>query len=340
MNLIKHEIYKIFSQKVIYIAFVVFVALYSLYFFSTTNLSLQNEIKEIYHTMDGKTTEEKIDWANREYEEIKNRPTPGVKPDDKTSAIASVAIDIQNSVQLGNEEFYDLQGWKNIITFNNQIGFYFIGGLVILGLSNLFSHEYTTRMDSLIFSSKHGRRRMTIAKIAAVAVYCSVFVLLFSCIVLLLNGYFYGLSGWHAPLKTMYHFYSDTSFTGPIWVFYAMQQLYVIVGSILLGLLVVFISSFTKFPMIPAFIGGLVFLLPDVLHKISIGIPIVTELALQILKYNEFVKMERLGSPHFVTFDLMGIPMSYELYMFIIMIAVLIVSCLCIDYKVRKRQVI
>ncbi|WP_106767502.1 hypothetical protein [Paenibacillus faecalis] len=338
MNLIKHEVYKVFSQKVIYVALAVFSALCLFDFYSSNDISLHQKTREVYKSLEGKTTEERIAWAKREYEEIKKRPNG--EQDDETTARTKVAINILNSDNPGNEELYDLQSWKNIIRFTDHVGFYFIGGLVILGLSNIFSYEYNTRMDSLIFSSKHGRRRITLAKVAAVAVYCSAVCLFFSCLVFVLNGSFLGLDGWNTPLETMVSFYMHTSFEGPIWLFYGMQQLYVIAGSIMLGLLVTFLSSFTKFPLIPAFIAGFIFLLPDVLSKTAINIPYFTDFVAITFKYNELVRMERLGGPDFVTYDIFGIPMSFELYVLILMIVLFTVSCLCIDYKVRKRQVI
>lgn len=278
MELIKHEVYKIFRQKVIYIGFVIFVALYCIYFFSDIGLS-------------------------------------PVVP--------------------------EITGLSNIMIFNTQIGFYFIGGLTIIGLANNFSREYNSRMDSLIFSSKHGRKKIVLAKIASVLVYVSSVTIAFALFIIVLNGVFYGLVGWDLPLKEMHNFYNGTFYEGSILSFYVIQQLFVIAGSFLLGLFILLLSSLTKRSLVPAFLGGFVFLLPDILMKWGINVSYITDFVYTLFVYMEFIAVEGIGRPHYLPYtQLFEIDFYYEQYLIVRMLFVLVISCICIFYSVRKRQVV
>jgi ABC-type transport system involved in multi-copper enzyme maturation permease subunit len=377
MELIRHEVYKIFRQKVIYIAFIVFAALNTMQFFD--GLTTHDELRELYRTMGNEVTDEKIAWASqfkREFDEKHAQKIPmskewwvksqyagdiintlrikkmyeedGSRLEEQLSATKYqsdqdyeykvMKLTLETLKKVGyKDEVHFVHGWRNIIKFNSHVGFYFIGALVIIGLANVYSQEYSTRMDSLIFSSKHGRRRIILAKFIAIVIYCSAVTLAFAIKILSLNGYYYGFSGWNAPFKTMN--YQTPSFAGDIWQFYAMQQLYVVFGSIVLGLLVAFLSSLTRQPMIPAFIVGIVFMLRDV-EKMNINIGIFESILSLVFKYTEFIEMDRLGSYYGSTYNFFGTPLLYHHYVLLMMIPFCVFSCLCIYFNVRRRQVI
>ncbi len=376
MQLIKYELYKIFSQKVVYIALSVFILFYCLHFFGALNVALEKKKKLFYEQFGGNITEEKIAWA-RQVLEAPPRKQP---MNEDLIAQNSVATDIVNAVNLKEqyEQFlkesakkverlkgrenvsalqkaelkeievwkkveypksvYYLNGWKNIIQYMNEVGYFFVGALTILGLSNVFSHEYSTRMDSLIFSSRYGRRKIVLAKIAAAAVFCTVINALLACVVFSLNGYCYGLSGWNQPLVTLLDLFSSTGFDGPIWAFYLKQQLYATLGCIILGIFVLLLSSRTKLSIVPAFIGGVVLIFPVVIEMANIPLVMPVKLLLDILRFTDFIKLNHLDNYHFLNF--FGFPLQYGWYLLIIMLTYGFISLLLLMFSIKKRQVI
>lgn len=273
MELIKCEVYKIFSQKIIYIVLFIFIVLYILYFNSGTSVHAVNK---------------------------------------------------------------EVLGWVNIIGFNFQIGYYFIGGLTIIGLTTMFSREYTSRMDRLIFSSKHGRMKLVFAKMVATLIYVSFITLLFSCVAIFINGTSFGLKGWNLSLMQIDNFYFTTIFEGTILNFYIIQQLYTIFGSFLFGLFIIFLSTLTRRTFMPI-IGGLaVFLMPDIMLNGPLTMPVLYNLFI----YQEYIALEYLGVLTLPYVQLMGMDLYYEQYLLLKMILLLIISTGAIFYSVRRRQVL
>ncbi|MBP1995172.1 ABC transporter permease [Paenibacillus eucommiae] len=398
MRLIKLELYKIFSQKVIYIAFIVFASLYGMHFFG--DIKQERDIKAMraaYEQYGGDLTEEKMVWANQvwevylqEVERAKKEEKKGPLSDSQLIAQSQVAMDIRNALeqkanylqqmqwleeqsqgksgqgmheqethgQSDNSEYsrkaaltelhakaavgypnYILYqpGWNHILRFMNEIGYFFAAALTIVGLSGTFSREYASHMDHLLFSSRHGRRKMVLSKIAAAAIYCVVIVLAYSCIAFVLNAYYYGLGGWNANVVNLYNLFAGTSFNGPIWLFYLRQLSYAILGCTALGLFVMLVSSWTRSSIIPAFISGIVFMLPIVVIFVQIPSELLTILILQVFRYMEFIQLESLNT--FMTYNFFGIPLLYEHALLYIMLVLLCLSAWLILFSIRRRQV-
>lgn len=240
MSLVRHELYKLYSQKVIYIAFSIFTLFYGMHFFETVRYDRESidQQKEAYALFGGQITDDKILWAEeimgevyrvqeerrqqggngplmdeglrfklwaansitraadtrehraaelRHWTEIRNALVDEGREGSYEEKVAGKQIEILQNVGDPDRAFFQ-QGWKNVISYINEIGYLFAAALTILGTANGFSHEYTSRMDHLIFGSRHGRRRVVLAKMASVVIYCASIIAVYSGVVLSLNG--------------------------------------------------------------------------------------------------------------------------------------------------------
>jgi len=382
MRLIRLELFKIFSQKVIYIAFVFFAGLYGFHFFNQLESESDIQAKRAaYEQFGGQLTGEKIAWAlqiRSEYDKwVSEAKEAGQQPpiiDSELYGKSAVAFEILNILErqrhytsnlnwleeqvrasqpssytqkmwlkelamkeeIGSPDYIiNQRGWLNILHFMNEIGYFFVASLTIIGLSSIFSREYTSRMDSLIFSSRHGRKRAVWVKIAAAATYCLVVVLAFTLYVFALNSSYYGITGWQADLVNLHNLYADTSFGGPIWLFYLLQTLLAVLGCLTLGTLVMYISTRSRRSIIPVFIGGMVFMLPIVTELLQIHF--IAAILNQLFFYTAFIKLELLDRYFFI--NLLGTPIWYGNVLPLIMLACIGVTAILILKSIKRRQV-
>jgi hypothetical protein len=228
------------------------------------------------------------------------------------------------------------QGWGQIIDFVNTFGFVILGALILLALSPVFSEEYAVNMDSLILSSRHGRKKIVTAKIAAAL------ITVFGCAVILLilnvavNGMRFGLDGSQAALQELYK-YRHSPFNLNISQYFFIQQATHIFGAASFGLLVLLISALSRSSLNPFFIGGAVYGIPIFLGSI-LRIEASWARALVDFSYTQMVKVEQLFMT-FRTFNVFGYPVLY-VYLLYAVIALLSAAVLAGIYRVfRSRQV-
>ncbi|WNQ11965.1 hypothetical protein MJA45_02580 [Paenibacillus aurantius] len=250
--------------------------------------------------------------------------------------LAEKELAVRRSAGSPDYIFYQ-EGWRNILMYGQEIGYYFAGALTILGLSGTFSREYTSRMDSLLFSSRYGRTRALGAKLSAAAIYCGMIVGALGGVVLAMNGWLYGLTGWNTRLVNVQDLFHGTAFGGPIWLYFLKQLVYVWLGYTVLGMFVLLISSRTRFLLLPAFLGGLVFLLPAVWQVLSLPISRLNGVVSVLFPYLGFLKLEGLDRIAFVS--ILGRPVLDGDVLLLRMLAYALVLGLLLYTSIQRRQV-
>lgn len=373
IQLIRQELYKILTQKVVYIASLVFLVLYGVQFIQEMGShSNRQQVQAMFKQYGGSITEEKVNWANRIMVLDKQvnqwsgdasgkiRPAPPADPELRLQT--QVAARFLNAEQLIKareqavihgkaDEVAALRGhserlikpdyvgyhhgWQRILQFMSEAGGLFIGALVILGVSGSYSQEATSRMDSLLLSSRHGRLKLAIAKLVAAAVYCAGIVLLFNGCAFLVNGLGLGWEGGTTKLVNVVNIYGYTSFGGTVWQFYALQMLYATIGSIVLALLVLLLSSLTRFSLLPAFISGLVYLLPFVAGLVHF--PGANGMQF-LFRYFDLIQLASLDSA-FSKFTVLGSPIYYAVEPLTGIGIYLVLTGLLLAWSVKRRQV-
>ena len=78
-------------------------------------------------------------------------------------------------------------GWRETSDFINTLGTLIMGAMILLGVSTVFSNEYSTNMDALILSSKNGKSRVITAKLLASGIFIVIVALFFTLLNLLIQ---------------------------------------------------------------------------------------------------------------------------------------------------------
>jgi ABC-type transport system involved in multi-copper enzyme maturation permease subunit len=105
--------------------------------------------------------------------------------------------------------FYVTEDWKKLFGFIAVLSspsIMFIGLVIVLALAPLYSGEAGYRMDSLILSSKYGRRSIVTAKLIAGLIFTVGWVTAFYGVCVIVSCLPYGFVGWDAPLNSSYLF--------------------------------------------------------------------------------------------------------------------------------------
>lgn len=239
----KHECYKIFTRKSIYIVlFLVILAM--IYANSLPNEGTMKEdiYEDLYETWGGPITEEKVSFAREQMRKSDAGENSALTREDRATdlvhSLYSVAsgnneslnerkgmlqdkMDTLNvksytykvvSKELGMLKklgepyaFYLTGGWRDMFSFiEPATTAIFLSILILLGVTPVFANEYTNRTAGLILATKHGKRKIVSAKILAVLTYIAVVLILLHFVNGILQLTKYGgLQGWNTPIQNL-----------------------------------------------------------------------------------------------------------------------------------------
>ena len=224
MELFRHELYKVFTRKIVWIGLlfatvlILFSSSMSASQLTQTYGNISDFYQNLYSSKEGPISDqlqqEASEWlrANGQalslkmatgqasiqekrtltfYSQIIMPDTLSEKRADKISSLqndgknaensyekkkADLNISMLNSVKTSS--LYFTLPLEDDINFPMGLGFVVMGILVLIGVSPIFTEEYSTNMDLLILSSKRGRRSVVTSKILSTVVYC-IFIALF-----------------------------------------------------------------------------------------------------------------------------------------------------------------
>ncbi|MCE9674942.1 hypothetical protein LPC27_04140 [Paraclostridium bifermentans] len=229
-------------------------------------------------------------------------------------------------------KFYFKFGWRNATEFNmNPL---WMAILIIVSICTIFSNEYQSNTASIIFSSKNGQGRLTLAKVIS--------GLLFSTIIfLVINGIqvailaMHGFDGWNLPLGFLPS-YARTPYIMNIGTFYMMGLLVSYIGIVLFTLLVMLVSLISKNDMISFAINVVILLGPGFLAKIM-PTYMLTKIFMELNIENLIGPISMFGN--ISTYNIFGNPTLY-LNVIVSIAIVSIPIVLYLIYKLGKRQVV
>ncbi|EQK41748.1 ABC-2 transporter family protein [[Clostridium] bifermentans ATCC 19299] len=229
-------------------------------------------------------------------------------------------------------KFYFKFGWRNATEFNmNPL---WMAILIIVSICTIFSNEYQSNTASIIFSSKNGQGRLTLAKVIS--------GLLFSTIIfLVINGIqvailaMHGFDGWNLPLGFLPS-YARTPYIMNIGTFYMMGLLVSYIGIVLFTLLVMLVSLISKNDMISFAINVVILLGPGFLAKIM-PTYMLTKIFMELNIENLIGPISMFGN--ISTYNILGNPTLY-LNVIVSIAIVSIPIVLYLIHKIGKRQVV
>lgn len=135
-----------------------------------------------------------------------------------------------------------------------------IGLFILIALAPIFSAEYSRKMDSLILSSKHGKKKLIAAKIVAgLIITIGIWILIETINTLIVFG-IYGTTGAEAYWQNFMLDFSPFKFNQLQITLVTIATS--LLGTLLLGCLMLLISVCSKNQFISLLIGGIVLLAP------------------------------------------------------------------------------
>ncbi|WP_250674459.1 ABC transporter permease subunit [Paraclostridium ghonii] len=382
-ELVKFELYKIFSKKsvlglmLICIILSVLPSITDYLDMKDKGLSYEN-IKKIGKEYEGQViTEEKMNYleqignqAREKYnkgEEIADKEKVityglsdffiGINPDyminDKFYNLNDMKKNINKLEKEGNRDTYEYKelkyihdliekkpipkyyfkfGWRDATDFNMTP--MWIGILIIISICTIFSNEYQSNTSSIIFSSKNGQGKLTLAKVIS--------GLLFSTIIfMVINGIqvaiiaMHGFEGWNLPMSFLPNTVR-TPYIMNIGTFYMFGLLVSYIGVVLFTLLVMLVSLVIKNNMISFAISVVMLIGPGFLAKVM-PTYILTKIFMELNIENLIGPIRMFGDTS--TYNIFGNP-TLHLNVLLTIGIISIPIVLYLINKLGKRQVV
>ncbi|WP_270660177.1 hypothetical protein [Paraclostridium bifermentans] len=229
-------------------------------------------------------------------------------------------------------KFYFKFGWNNATEFNmNPL---WVAILIIVSICTIFSNEYQSNTASIIFSSKNGQGRLTLAKVISGLLFSTIIFLIINGIQVAIMA-MHGFDGWDLPLGFLPS-YARTPYIINIGTFYIIGLLVSYTGVVLFSLLVMLVSLISKNDMISFAINVVILLGPSFLAKIM-PTYILTKIFMELNIANLMCPIGMFGN--ISTYNIFGNPTLW-LSVMISIAAVSIPIVLYLIHKIGKRQVV
>ncbi|UOW69221.1 hypothetical protein [Paraclostridium bifermentans] len=229
-------------------------------------------------------------------------------------------------------KFYFKFGWNNATEFNmNPL---WVAILIIVSICTIFSNEYQSNTASIIFSSKNGQGKLTLAKVISGLLFSTIIFLIINGIQIAIMA-MHGFDGWDVPMGFLPS-YARTPYIMNIGTFYMIGLLVSYIGVVLFTLLVMLVSLIIKNDMISFAINVVILLGPSFLAKIMPTYTL-TKIFMELNIANLMCPIGMFGN--ISTYNIFGNPTLW----LSVMISIAFVSIpivLYLIYKIGKRQVV
>ena len=367
MQLLKFELYKILKQKSIWVTLILLLGMSYL----SLIYPFQPEVeKEMYQEWEGVLSEEKVEKARREYTLLMNKEEQRLNDEQvifsdretmqlwmyqkiilsemvkENNAQRLDELDTENTIEAEMEanmienirmnEFSHHSGPAQTIGFVEFGSFLVLGVMLVLGLSTIYSKEYSSGMDNYLFSSKKGRKPLAWAKIGAALIYTLLVVLVWESFNLIINFIIHGNEGWGMPIQfyTLYMnpAYADSPYAFTMLEYHLIQLGIHLIAGMAFALLIVIISSLSKNALITFFISAAIYISPELLGMVE---SLRTILA---FAYISVIRVEFLFND-FKTINIFGYPILYPIVACIVMVVLGIICSLGVLRIIKNKEI-
>lgn len=150
-------------------------------------------------------------------------------------------------------------GYVNAISRANNIFAIFIGVLVILGTSTIFSEELQYNIKGMIFTTKYGKEKLIYSKIISSIIYTTIVVVTSMGLDLLMSEILYGLGNGKVYIQMSEEFMEYNVLITHSKLFW-IEWMCIFIGAIYLNMIVLFISSICNSDFVSIFISIVIYL--------------------------------------------------------------------------------
>lgn len=371
MRLLKFELYKIFSQKMIYITFLVLILLSSMYILNFEKTD--DQTKQFYKEWDGTLTSEKIQEAEasndqlmakteKRIEDLKDSGQEGdlfSENDQIQSGIYENIAFIQDVQENINQRLHELEnstkynaglekqllesvdlsyfsfyrGPAEIIDYTGTFAFIITGAMLLIGLSSIYTREYSSGVDNYILSTKKGRTILTWVKLEAALIYAFTVVAAWESVNVISKLYILGNLGWKTPLQYVFKYYFSPYGLNML-EFHLIQLGIHLAAAFGFAILILFISSISKNSLISFFVSGALFSLPFMAVEMMPMKAWVSDMVK--FSYLYIMRVEFLFA-QFKTINIFGYPLLFPVAA-VLWMSVLSVVMAAVTFKVLKNK--
>lgn len=160
-------------------------------------------------------------------------------------------------VEIGNA-----QRWTQVFSFFPQIAMV-LGFVIIIGVSGVFSEEYIRKMDALLLTTKHGKRKCIQAKVLASFLFAAISYGLFLLTTMLPFLWEDGLTGWNAGVQLdVMNGLCDVGYTMNCADAAVLLSVSGFLAMLLLTALTLLISVWSKTPFISIIVAAVLYFMP------------------------------------------------------------------------------
>lgn len=367
---IKFELYKIFSQKIVYLTGLALFIITTLFLRQMTGPSLHS----FYKKYEGPVSQQDIQIASKEDKAIAEKQDHGEEIPWKELKLRNVYYDVImvgdykklqsdkiKNLQQRMDNLMDHSGYvyrkfmleKNMIQkihyssvyykipaaqmldYLNTYEFVILGVLIVVSLSPIFTQEAMSGVDQYILSSKHGRKTIVHAKLIASLIFVLVILLISVSYDLTFWILADGNYGWKADIHSIDKFW-DSPYSMNMLTFLFIKVGFQFIAGCALALFTNFISALCKNPVTSFIINGFVFAFP-LADDIFIHFELPSWLN-QILNFTftEILMVDGLFK-EFKAVDVFGYPVLYPIFaIFVLLILSFLIVYLL--YKVMANK--
>ncbi|MCA0987517.1 hypothetical protein [Guptibacillus algicola] len=368
-SLLGFELYKLFKQKMIYLTFIGLLIITSSYMLNFERPS--DAEKELYSKWEGTLTQEKVERSqveneklnvliDKRVEEMEEKGEVGAAfseeeatkvgmyetiafiqgADDRTAlrlseleGEESLSTALETSILKENDFSYFAynKAPREIIDYTSTFSLVVTGLMLMIGLSGMYSREYSSGVENYMLSSKRGRKDLARAKIIAALIYTFIIVVIGEAWNIISKIYLFGNEGWSTTIQYIfkYHF-SPFGFS---MIEYHLIQLGIhLLAAFSFALLILFISSLCRNVLVSLIVSGAIFGVPYFIVEL-VQMPTWLREALQF-SYLYIMKVDFLFT-NFNAINVFGQPI---LYPFVAILWMLILSVLFAYTTVRVMR--
>lgn len=193
--------------------------------------------------------------------------------------------------------YYDYDwAYLNIQSGMEEFAPFTVGITVLVGLAPLFARERSRKTDSLILSSKKGRRSVASAKLCAGMLYCLLVWFVMSASIIIYAFSFFGTHGFSSIWQA-----SGSNITSPyLWTFgqaVIVELGTCLVGALLFGFIAMLLSELTKSMFVTVILGAAVLIVPMIVHfKTNVSLFLPTYIIRGVPIWSEYFPAKLFGS--------------------------------------------
>jgi hypothetical protein len=209
------------------------------------------------------------------------------------------------------------------------------GTMLLIGLSTIFTREYSSGVDNYILSSKTGKKELIWAKVGAALIYTFLVVFMFEIVNVAVNIWEFGVEGWGDRLQSFPPF-ADSPYNLSMLEFHFVQLGVHFLGACGFALLIVLISSISKNSLTSFIINTCIFVVPVLEFVNNIAIPWI----LAVLPFVFYNIMH--AKSYFVEYNavnILGQSVSYPVFASLLMIILSAIFIVAIFRIIKYKEV-